>query len=418
MDTSLYLNEVSRRVNVNDVLPNPYTPGQLPRVLAGRGAEVATIRTYLARTVAYGELGGPLLVFHAPRGVGKTSLLREGQREAEEQGFVTAWVSCVQRRPFLPEVVDRVGHALARTDVVRGREQQRWQARMEKVSLELGPPGVKVSASLSQRQAAPPAPAPVAAVEDLLHEAATAVRNRFGAGLVLFLDELHAAGRADAAVLLNALQNLDGARADNPLVVIGAGLPSTPEELTRAATFGERSSFVALPLLDDRAAREALVAPARLLDVTWSPGAVWAVESTARGYPYFLQLLAHAAWEEAAPEAGGQVEADHVVAGMPRARSQLEAMYRARWRSATDLEQQFMSAMAHELGADAPTAPGEEDGDVSRAAVAARMGRPSRSISMVRERLLDKGVVEATGHGRLRFTLPGFAAYVRTQSPD
>jgi hypothetical protein len=50
---------------------------------------------------------------------------------------------------------------------------------------------------------------------------------------------------------------------------------------------------------------------------------------------------------------------------------------------------------------------------VTRAEVAARMGRDTRAISVPRERLLDKGVIEAAGHGRLRFTLPGFADYIR-----
>jgi hypothetical protein len=35
---------------------------------------------------------------------------------------------------------------------------------------------------------------------------------------------------------------------------------------------------------------------------------------------------------------------------------------------------------------------------------------------MPRDRLLDKGIIEPAGHGRLRFTLPGFTDYVRTQA--
>ena len=44
------------------------------------------------------------------------------------------------------------------------------------------------------------------------------------------------------------------------------------------------------------------------------------------------------------------------------------------------------------------------------------MGRDTRAISVPRDRLLDKGIIEAAGHGRLRFTLPGFADYVRSQT--
>jgi hypothetical protein len=71
-----------------------------------------------------------------------------------------------------------------------------------------------------------------------------------------------------------------------------------------------------------------------------------------------------------------------------------------------------MAAMAAEAGA--TTEPGEEPA-VARSAVATRMGRTSRAVSMPRDRLLDKGIIESAGHGLLRFTLPGFTDYVRTQ---
>ena len=387
------------------MLPNPYTPGQLPRVLAGRQAEQDRIRGRLARVATYGELGGPLLVFHAPRGVGKTSLLRDGQREAVENGFVTAWAACTSRRPFLPELVDRVGHALEQAEVVPARERSRWHATLEKVSVQLGVPGAQVTAQIDTSRDVEAPAAPVAAVEDLLHLAAARIRARGGAGLVVFLDELHAPTGQDLATFLNAMQNLDGARTDNPLAVIAAGLPSTPEVLTRAATFGERSTFVALPLLDARASREALAVPAGLLEVRWTDGALAAVEAQARGYPYFLQLTAHAAWDAAAPGPGDRITARHVAAGLPAARDQLDAMYRARWRSATPLEQQLMAAMA-----------ASGDDSVARSEIARRMGRDSRAISVPRDRLLDKGVIEPAGHGHLRFTLPGFADYIRQQA--
>ena len=56
------------------------------------------------------------------------------------------------------------------------------------------------------------------------------------------------------------------------------------------------------------------------------------------------------------------------------------------------------------------------DGNVSRAQIAATLGQDSRAISVPRERLIDKGVIEPVGHGLVRFTLPGFAAYVRQRT--
>ena len=52
--------------------PSPYTPGETPRVLAGRSSELQEVRDFLAPLVAYKEMAGPMLVMHGPRGIGKT----------------------------------------------------------------------------------------------------------------------------------------------------------------------------------------------------------------------------------------------------------------------------------------------------------------------------------------------------------
>jgi hypothetical protein len=387
-------------------LPNPYTPGELPRVLAGREQQQDRIRGLLSRVATYGEMGGPLLVFLGPRGVGKTSLLREAQRDAEEHGFLTAWVSCRRSAPFLPDVVSRVARAVDDAGVVDRREQGRWRLRLEKLAVEIGvPSGVKLTASAVTTAAPSPESAGgarMSALEDLLHETSTRVRERGGAGLVVFVDELHAPTRDDTAVMLNAVQNLAGDRANNPLAVVAAGLPSTPAALTKAATFGERSTFVTLPRLSVGAAEVAVLQPALALGVTWTRDALAAIVDEAQGFPYFLQVLAHAAWEVTRPTPGQVLAARAVEAGVPVAGDQLTTMYAARWGAATDLEKALMGVMA-QLGTPV----------VSRAAIAAALGRSTQSLGVPRDRLIDKGIIEPAGHGELRFTLPGFDRYVR-----
>jgi AAA ATPase domain len=392
-------------------LPDPYTPGQVPRVLAGRVVEQARIRDQLARVSTFGELGGPLLVFHAPRGLGKTSLLRTAQRQATELGFVSVWVACSREQSFLAELVRGVERSLERAEIVPAGARRRWKARLDKVGLEFGLPGVKVRADLGNAGAPASQPptgnAPIAALEDLLHDAARLVRDRGGAGLLVFLDELHAASAHDMALLLNTLQNLDGEREQNPLAVVSAGLPVTPEALTRAATFGERSAFVPLDLLSSTDARSAITAPAEALGVTWSAAALDAVVGEARGHPYLLQLLGSATWRAVAPEEGRTVSIADVRLGIPEASAQLDAMYSARWGAATPREQEFLRAMA-----------AAGDGNVSRAQIAGTLGVSSQAISVPRERLIEKGVIEPVGHGLVRFTLPGFGDYVRERAPD
>ena len=149
-----------------------------------------------------------------------------------------------------------------------------------------------------------------------------------------------------------------------------------------------------------------LTAPAEALEVTWTSEALTMVADECRGHPYLLQLLGSSAWTAAQPAAGGRVTAEHVRAGIPAAADQLDAMYRARWGSATPAEKAFVRAMA-EVGTE----------NVSRAQIAENLGQDTHAISVPRERLIEKGVIEPVGHGLVRFTLPGFAAYVRERAP-
>lgn len=382
--------------------PNPYTPGELPRLLAGREQQQARIRTQLSRVATFGEVGGPLMVFQGPRGVGKTSLLREAQRDAEEHGFVSAWVAGRKGSPFLPDLVSRVAKALSDAEVTPGGSS--WGMRLREVAVELSVPGVaKVSATSVRDDGSPEVTgARVSALEDLLHTASVAVRERGGAGLAVFVDELHAPTRDDLAVFLNAFQNLSGRRQDNPLAIFAGGLPSTASALVAAATFGERSAFHTLPRLDDEAAAEAVRGPAAELGVRWDEDALGAVVRHAQGFPYLLQVHAHATWEVSRPMRGSVLDTMAVRAGEPLVGDQLATLYSARWETASELERLILVAMAN---ADTP--------DVPRGDIAKALGRPTQSLGVPRNRLIDKGIIEPSGYGRLRFTIPGFDQFVR-----
>lgn len=65
----------------------------------------------------------------------------------------------------------------------------------------------------------------------------------------------------------------------------------------------------------------------------------------------------------------------------------------------TPEQQRFLAAMA-EVG----------DGPVERAAIAAELGVATTAVSRPRQQLIDGGYIEAVGRGKLRFTIPGFAA--------
>ena len=394
------------------MLPNPYTPSDRPRVFIGRDQERSLLRDKLARVAAYGEMMGPLTVVTGPRGVGKTSLLRDVAGQAEADGFMVAWVSCVKQQPFLAEVVDRVERSLERAEVTTPSGR-----RLKEITVELSAGFAKVRARLDTSPTAP-STALVGPLEDLLARAGQLVRERGGAGLIVMIDEMHAPLESTreweyapdrqallhGAVLLNALQNLGGVRDGIPVGVSGAGLPQTKGLLPRAATFGERSHEIVLGEFGRQDAARLLEAPAAELGVTWSADALSSVVDTARGYPQSLQILGAATWEAARPERGAVLDLAAVEAGSRTARTALASIFEARWAVATASERSFLQAMA---------AVGRTV--VRRGEIADRLKTSTEALSMVRRNLITKGIVEEAGYGRLRFTIPGFETFVLDQ---
>lgn len=389
------------------MLVSPYTPGDRPKRLAGRSEDLQAIRDYLAPVLAYGEKANAQMILHGPRGVGKTSLMGAAADDAQRRGFVVAWTSCRRGEPFLADMAHAIDRELQRADTWR-RSGRRWTRYVDKVGLELALPTVaKLSAELKRGDHPDPPPGAVSAVEDLLQEAARASAGADshgkGAGLIVAIDELHAGSLGELAVLLNANQNLNRDRTGTPLAILGAGIDATLGTLTTAATFGERSRWREVRELTVPALAEALTAPAEDLGVTWHPRAVEMVLEASHRYPHFLQIMGDAVWSHARPAAGGfTISADDARAGIKMGDTQILSMYRARWGSLTEAEQNVVAAIAS-LGGDDP---------VGRADVEAQVGQ---RISVYRERLLDKAIIEAPDRGKLQFTLPMFADFVRQQ---
>jgi len=109
----------------------------------------------------------------------------------------------------------------------------------------------------------------------------------------------------------------------------------------------------------------------------------------------------------AGPDASGNITLPHVERGRTAMQADMDALFRARWSNATERERDFMAAMA-QLG----------DGPVRRTDIASRLGVTSASLSAPRDRLLDRGFIQASGRGVLEFTIPGFAEYIRDHHED
>lgn len=343
--------------------PSPYTPGSVSTSVPGRQRNIEDFRQQLAYTSQFHKLAGQISVTVGPRGIGKTSLLRYLQTEAEQVGFRTVWVTAGDG-PFLQSVTESF-HRLSA--------------------------GWKETARAFQDVI-------TATVEEAVTDGA--------AGFVLFIDEIQSADVEGLRALAYAWQHMQSEAADLPAITAAAGLSHSQDVITDAASFAERFRYPRLKDLDDAAASSALTAPTTDCGVIWDDDALVTALDEARGYPYFLQLLGDETWKAARyPDSGSVIGTDAVSSALDDYRTSQRDFFRSRWMKATDAETAMLVAMAS-LGADT----------LRRKDIAALMGRTSNEISMVRRSLMDKGLIQSTGFGELSFTAPGFAEFVRAES--
>jgi MoxR-like ATPase len=349
------------------------------------------------------RLVGRIRVDIAARGIGKTSLLRQVQRRADERGALTVWATAGEDEGLIIALADEIDR---RTSGSRSEARGHLRELLEQLTVTAGVPGVaQVQATVRPRRPAGDRVRGAREFEGVVRQTVAAARAEQHGGVVLFIDEIQAADPEGLRTLAYAWQHLQSEGHDLPAAVFAAGLPNSPEVIAAVVTFNERFAYRPLDRLDEEATLVALAGPAAELGVRWDDAALERAVHIAQGYPYSVQLIADATWAAARyPDRGSILSLDHVHGGQATMQADLDALFRARWEKATPVDHDFMAAMAS-LG----------DDPVQRADIARVLGVSSDDLSVPRSRLIDKGLVDAAGHGRLQFTIPGFGQYVRSR---
>jgi hypothetical protein len=385
------------------VQPSPYTPGEVARQVPGRVAQLSEMDERLSYMIDLRRLVGRVRVDTAPRGLGKTSLLRQVQRHADDRGALTIWVTAGEELGLVAAIGDQIGR---RTQSWGSETRGRLRELLDNLQVTLGVPGVAQVKATVRSAGRAAADAPVRGVrefETLIRETVRGALDEDRTGVVVFIDEIQAADPDGLRTLAYTWQHLQSEAADLPAAVFAAGLPSAPETIAAVVTFSERFAYRRLEPLTDDAVQIALAAPASELGVRWERAALEAAAALVQGYPYSVQLIGDSTWAAAGhPDPGGSLTLQHVREGRRRMRQDLNALFRARWEKCSASEQRLMHAMA-----------AHGDGAVRRADIAQYLGVNTRDLSVPRARLIDKGIIDIAGHGQLQFTIPGFAGYVR-----
>jgi len=382
--------------------PSPYTPGEVAHAVVGRDVQLRYFDERIQRMTMLGRFVARVRVDHASRGLGKTTLLREAQRQMHAAGIRTVWVTADPEESLVASVLAKLGTVVPSNSTLF----EALRRSVETATFSLGVPGVaSTSMTVAARAAAEVQGERPAAAERFKQAVVTAVEAVLadgGTGLAVLVDEIQAADAASLRTVAYAWQELASERPDTRAGLFAVGLPNTSEVIGRAVTFSERFDYRPLLGLADEDVERALYAAAWPLGVTWSRSALEMAVAHSGGYPHKVQLIGDEAWQAAGyPDPGAMIDETIVSAALPAVDQQMDELFRARWRSASPGERDLLLAMA-KLGGH----------HVKREDIAKALGRSTRSISSTRDRIMQKGVVESSEHGYLSFTAPGFTEYI------
>ena len=208
------------------------------------------------------------IVFYGLRGMGKTVFLRDAVERLRARGWLCGYYSVRHRMDAGVAVASLIAEAVPLLPVGSrlARFASKLHARIGSATVMAGTGGlsVEVSATVPERDL-------YADLVDVLRRLGEKARDD-GAGVAVVIDEMQALRLGDMAALVEALGSV-GASDGLPVVLVGAGLPHLPSELSKACTWAERLRYESVGRLPAQAARRALVEPAAELDVTYAPEA-------------------------------------------------------------------------------------------------------------------------------------------------
>ncbi len=340
------------------------------------------------------------------RGVGKTVLLDRMRTDAERSGAHTLRIEAPENRSLPALLAPQIRLALlrlSRVDAAKNsaRRALRALAGLAKalkfkysdieVGLDFDPePGLADNGDLEIDLTA------------LLEEVGLASRNAKTA-VVIFIDELQYLDHDQFAALISALHRC--AQSSLPLTVVGAGLPQLRGLAGNAKSYAERLfDFPMIGALAPAEAELAIVKPASVEGVEFTPDALAEIVSATRGYPYFLQEWGKHAWDVAA---SSPITLSDVTAASIEATAALdESFFRVRFDRLTPAEKKYLRGMA-ELG------PGpHRSGDIAQ-----MLGKSVNSLGPVRQSLITKGMIWSPSHGDTAFTVPLFDEFMKRIIP-
>ncbi|WP_296009168.1 AAA family ATPase [uncultured Adlercreutzia sp.] len=376
------------------MVANPFKPtaGKMPPILIGRQSIIDDFREGLANGAG---APGRLMLVMGQRGYGKTVMLTEMRRIADDCGWLT--------------ISETASEGLT-ARLINALNPKGWHLEGATVSPSVGIPGV-ASASLGNASIAFDETAALT-LRNAIQGVLDSRKVKKGNGILFTIDETQAASHDDMVAIATAVQHIITDQDLSPLpdsqkkgvAFAFAGLPSLVDELVnhKVLTFLRRSlkrELGDVPLPD---VRNAYVESFTDSGKQISDGRAAECAQLSGGYPYMIQLIGYYVWQSAEREGRTAVTEEDVARGFGDALQAFgDAVCAPAFDALSSAARKFVLAMAE-----------DGEGPTLVADVAQRAGKSRSWANKYREVLIAEKVIVPADFGYVRFAIPHLAKYL------
>jgi AAA ATPase domain len=389
-----------------DAILNPFSPGAgaPPPELVGRGAILEQSRVLLGRVRQKRPEKSMLLT--GLRGVGKTVLLNEIDRLAQELQYRTIFVEAHENKKLGPLLAPHLRKLLYDLDRMAGAGQKvkRGLAVLRSFigALKLTVGDATFGLDLEPEKGSADSGDLETDLPELFTAIGEAAEDR-GTAVAILIDEIQYFSQTELSALIMAMHKIQ--QRQLPVVLIGAGLPILPGLAGDSKSYAERLfSFPDIGALSALDAKKALQDPVRAAGIIFEADALEEIYRLTHGYPYFIQEWGYQSWNRATTS---PITLETVLVATATVIPRLdENFFRVRFDRLTPSEKRFLRAMA-EMG---PGAHRTSD-------IAEILGVKVMSVGPVRAKLIKKGMIYSPAHGDMDFTVPLFDQFMLRAIP-
>jgi AAA ATPase domain len=390
-----------------DPLKNPYSPGAgaPPPELVGRDAILMQAEILLGRIKNNKPEKSVLMT--GLRGVGKTVLLIEIQKKAENLGYKTIFIEAHEDKslgallaPYLRTLLYSFNRMAGIGDKAR-RALSVLRGFIGSLKVAYGDIsiGLDVEPELGSADSGDieiDLPQLLVAVGEAALDSDCAVS--------ILVDEIQYLSKKELGALIMAMHKLQ--QRQLPVLLIAAGLPVLPGLAGESKSYAERLfNFPNIGELSKEDAYKALRDPALVAGVDFEEKALEKIYEMTHGYPYFLQEWGYKTWNKAQ---SNPITYLTVNLATQEVIEQLDNnFFRVRFDRLTPGERVFLRTMA-DLG----------EGPYKAGDIADKCDVKVSALSSTRANLMKKGMIYSPSYGYIAFTVPLFDQFMRRIMPN